>query len=85
MKLTFINSEKKERELGIFPTTESAEECIREFLKSHNFKSYYFKVTLFPDKYVYDVGSWSEFFVIYKDDSIKVNTVPLWRDVNETQ
>ena len=83
MKVTFINSKNNERELGIVPTVEQAEQIIKDFLREKNFKSYYFKISMFPHKKLYDVGSWSEFFIVYNDDNIKLNTVPLWSDTSE--
>ena len=81
MKLTFMNSQRVERELAIVPDMNEAERVIRKFLEDHNFKFYYFKVSLFPNKTVYDVGSWSEFFILYNKDDVELNTIPLWESV----
>lgn len=80
MKLTFMNSQNVERELAIVPNIDEAERVIRKFLEDHNFKFYYFKVSLFPNKMVYDVGSWSEFFILYNKDDVELNTIPLWQE-----
>lgn len=84
MLLTFVNSEDKERKLGVYSSTAEAEKSIRDFLKDHNFKYYYFNLSIFPTKTVYDVGSWSEFFVLYNKDDVELNKYPIWRDCGET-
>ena len=80
MKLTFINSQREERLLAICESIKEAEEKIQEFLKEHNYTSYYNKVTMFETKWVYDVGSWTEFFVIYKNDDVELNKYNLWQE-----
>ena len=78
MKLTFVNSSGNERELAICDSESDAMEKIREFLNDHNYKSYYFKVSLFPFKQVYDVGSWSEFFILYNNNDVELNKYDVW-------
>ena len=80
MKLTFMKSQGVERELAIVPDTNEAERVIRKFLEDRNFEYHYFKVSLFSNKMVYDVGSWSEFFILYNKDDVELNTIPLWRE-----
>ena len=67
MRLTFKDSYDNERELGNFETEAQAYKCISEFLKEHNYKSYYTRVSHFPEYDLIDVGSWSEFFHLYKE------------------
>lgn len=83
MLLTFVNSDGKERKLGVFSSTADAEDSIRDFLENHNFKYHYFKLSIFPNKTVYDVGSWSEFFILYEDDDVELNKYPVWKDCGE--
>lgn len=83
MLLTFVNSEDKERKLGVYSSTAEAEKSIREFLENHNYKYYYFKLSIFPTKTVYDVGSWSEFFILYDNDETELNKYPVWKDCGE--
>lgn len=83
MKLTFINSNDEERELGIFDSLDDAEQCIRKFLADHNYKFRYFSVSFLETKAIYDVGSWSEFFVLYKKDDVELNKTRLWGEVGE--
>ena len=80
MKLTFVNSAGKERELGIFETIEKANKAIQDFMDEHHYISYYTKVTHFHDKDVYDVGSWSELFIIYTNDNEPLNTRGVWEE-----
>lgn len=81
MKLTFMKGQKVETELATTSSREEAEKIIHKFLDDHEFKSYYFKLSIFPSKTVYDVGSWTDFFVLYNSDDVELNTVPLWEDV----
>ena len=81
MKLTFFNSQGYERELGIFKTREEAERAIFDFTHEHSFEVCYLKLSLFPSKTVYDVGSWSEFFVLYDNDDIETNKYGVWEEI----
>lgn len=78
MKLTFYNRKGKQQVLGIFETQNEAEQMIRDFLREHNYNAPYWRVTNFDDRWVYDVGSWSEFFAIYKNDDAKL--VGVWNE-----
>lgn len=80
MKLTFCNSENKERVLGIFETKEEANAEIRKFLNEHHYTSHYWRIITFHDKEVYDVGSWSEFFILYNDDDAEINKRGVWEE-----
>jgi hypothetical protein len=68
MKLYFRNSRGQERVIAE-PTDEK--EChieIQKFLDEHNFKSYYTRTWTEEDgSKWYDVGSWSEFFIVRSD------------------
>lgn len=68
MKLYFRNSRGQERMIAE-PTDEK--ECYKEiqkFLDEHNFKSYYTRTWTEEDgSKWYDVGSWSEFFIVRCD------------------
>jgi len=66
MKVEFENSQKKRRVIGEATNKKEAWKIINDFLKDHNYKSYYQRVSPYPDKhYVWmDVGSHSEFFVL---------------------
>lgn len=69
MKLVFADKEGKQRVLGYFDTKEDAEKCIASFLKDKNYESPYYRIIHFDNKLTYDVGSWSEFFVLYFNDN----------------
>ena len=45
-------------------TEENALDEIAQFLKRHNYASYYTRYWYEGDKVIYDVGSWSEFLVL---------------------
>ena len=68
MKLYFRNGRGEERVIAE-PTDEK--EChkeIQKFLDEHNFKSYYTRTWTEADgSKWYDVGSWSEFFIVRSD------------------
>ena len=76
MKLVFVNRRGKEKKLGIFDTIEQAEKRIQQFLEEKHYDAPYWRVVHFDTKYTYDVGSWSEFFVLYFDD--KAKSVGVW-------
>lgn len=61
----FEASNKNKRLLDKVNTTIEVSKVIQDFLKDHNFKSYYWRYWRTPegDTYV-DVGSHTEFFVI---------------------
>lgn len=42
---------------------------VSEFLKRHNYTSYYIRFWTNADQTTYDVGSWSEFFVLAPADN----------------
>lgn len=52
--------------LGEFSTQEEVDKCMKEYLDSINFKSYYYRVTFIRDtkEIEIDYGSWSKFFWI---------------------
>lgn len=80
MKLTFVSHDNKEIDLGNFNNVTEAEKEISEFLKQHDYKSYYFKISQFVSKLVYDVGSWNEFFIVYYNDNHELNTTGVWEE-----
>jgi len=80
MKLTFWDRNNEERLIGIYPTEKEALLEIKRFLRNHYFKAHYYKITNFHDKKVYDVGSWSEFFVLYDNDDEPLNTRGVWEE-----
>ena len=71
MKLTFYSS-GSQRDLGSFSTKEDAEKEIRNFLNNHNYTPYYWRVVEGKNKLTYDVGSWSQFFIVYFDDNAEL-------------
>lgn len=85
MKLTFINSQREERELGVFKNVEEVNKCIFKFLEDHNFTSHYTRISHLKTKFVYDVGSWSEFFVLYNDDDVELNKYDLWQEATDEE
>jgi len=66
MKLFFQRSNGEEYFLREVDSVESASDAIVKFLADKNYKSYYKIWTELEDKYVVDVGSWSEFLILYK-------------------
>lgn len=63
--LYFENSQGLRREIGRPQSTEEIFQLIKDFLKAHNYKSYYTRIWKNEeDEIYYDVGSWSEFFVL---------------------
>ena len=75
MKLTYADYDDNQFELGRYDTYDDAEKGITEFLKDHNYKSYYTKITTFPHKRVYDVGSWTQFFIVYNSDNAELEGI----------
>lgn len=68
MKLYFENSKGEKRLIAEPQTEQEAMKVIKEFCDERDFKIYYTRVWGTPDGYKkYDVGSWSEFFIL--DDS----------------
>lgn len=76
MRLAFINSNQQERDLGVFENKEQAEAAIAAFLKEHEYHAPYWRVIHFNTKLTYDVGSHSEFFVLYFDNN--ASAVGVW-------
>lgn len=85
MKLYFRNSYGALRELGEYRNTTEVNKEINKFLNEHNFKSYYTRIWYEPagtvtpyeevseGRFVYDVGSHSEFFELYvNEDEIEM-------------
>lgn len=65
MKLYFENSNGNRRVIAEPNTEEEALQEIYKFLEDRNFKSYYTRTWVNDDgEKVFDVGSWSEFFVL---------------------
>lgn len=68
MKLYFRNSRGEERVIAEPVNDKECSTEIQKFLEEHNFKSYYTITWTEPDgSKWYDVGSWSEFFVVRSD------------------
>lgn len=66
MKLYFENSAHKRRLLGEYATEQEAVIRMREFLREHEYTSYYTRTWINPQneqEKIWDVGSWSEFFI----------------------
>ena len=64
MKLYFQNSQKEERLIAEVQTEQDALEEIDKFLDAHNYKSYYTRTWVENGRKWYDVGSWSEYFIL---------------------
>ena len=68
MKLYFRNSRGEERMIAEPVDDKECHQEIQKFLDEHNFKSYYTRTWTEPDgSKWYDVGSWSEFFIVRSD------------------
>ena len=68
MKVLCENSNHERREIGVCNSKEEAYEIITRFLNQHNYRAYYYNVSMYEDYERVDVGSWSEFFYIYYND-----------------
>ena len=64
MKLYFENSYGKERLIAEVATEEEAFKEINKFLDEHNYKSYYTRTYVVNGVKHFDVGSWSEQFLL---------------------
>ena len=64
MKLFFQNSRGQERIIAEPSNREEVNKEINKFLDDHNFKSYYTRVWEADGRLVFDVGSWSEAFIL---------------------
>lgn len=75
-KLWFRNSEDKERVIAECETWQEVNKSIDQFIDDCNkkrpnrkpFKSYYTRSWVEDGRTIFDVGSWSEFFVWDKDE-----------------
>ena len=77
MILYFENSKGIRREIARPQTASEAHKIISNFLKEHNFESYYTRTYLTSDRteILFDVGSYSEFFYLFKEDGWDDNWV----------
>lgn len=87
MKLYFRNSQGKERLITECETIQEVTAAINQFLADHNYKSYYTRIWYEPEgtktpyyirtegRFVYDVGSWSEFMELEVTKS-EITTLP---------
>ena len=64
VKLIFQNSRGEERVIAEPSNREEVNKGINKFLDDHNFKSYYTRVWEENDRLIFDVGSWSEVFIL---------------------
>ena len=64
MKLFFQNSKGKERLIAEPLNRKEVNKEINKFLDEHNFKSYYTRVWEADGRLIFDVGSWSEVFIL---------------------
>lgn len=64
MKLIFENSFGKERVIAEVCDEKEAMKEINKFLDEHNYKSYYTRTWQKDNRKYYDVGSWSERFIL---------------------
>ena len=70
MRVEFENRHDVRRVIGECETEEEAFKIIYDFLKEHNYESYYTRVNYLSDNHLWvDVGSHVEFFHIYKQES----------------
>ena len=64
MKLYFQNSRGVERLIAEPSNREEVVKEINKFLDDHNYKSYYTRVWEDDGRLVFDVGSYTEFFIL---------------------
>ena len=69
MKLSFRNSQGKERLIAEIDNADDVMTEIKKFCEERDFKIPYYRVwgNLDEDGVKYDVGSWSEFFILRKE------------------
>jgi hypothetical protein len=68
MRITFKNSYGIEKEIGKIKVFEEVFHYIQKYLDKNNYKSNYIRYVEFePGKFVFDVGSHTEFFYLYLD------------------
>lgn len=73
MKLYFKNSKGKETLIGEPASYKEAVQKINDFLKDHNYTSYYMRLSMNREEHFiwFDVGSHSEFFYLRNvEDSV---------------
>ena len=87
MKLYFRNSHNQERLIAECETIQEVNSAINQFLAEHNYKSYYTRIWCEPEgtktpygirnesRFIYDVGSWSEFFELEVTNE-EIGTLP---------
>ena len=68
MRLEFENTFGERRVLGHYNTEQEANKAISDFLKEHNFKSYYWNCSIDSEVLRIDVGSHTEFFYLYLEE-----------------
>lgn len=67
VKVEFENRHDVRRVIGECETEQEAFKIIYDFLKEHNYRSYYTRVNEVDEHHLWvDVGSHTEFFHIYK-------------------
>ena len=64
MRLLFQDSHDEERVIAEPSNKEEVNKEINKFLDDHNFKSYYTRVWEADGRLIFDVGSWSEVFIL---------------------
>lgn len=69
MKLYFKNSQGKKRCIANVKTEDGAKEFIRQFCEERNFQIHYMRIWVVDNEKHFDVGSWSESFVLKLDDN----------------
>lgn len=69
MVLYFEDSNGDRREIGHPKSEKEVSQFISDFLKKHNYKSYYTRIWKNEKETYYDVGSHSEFFVLNEVES----------------
>lgn len=81
MILYFQNSNNEEIEIGRGKTLKEINKISNQFLKDHNFKSYYTRVTFENKNRVsLDFGSHIEFFIITNEDDTNVDIIELYKE-----
>jgi hypothetical protein len=68
MKLVFKNSQGKERTIANVDSKEQANVEINKFCSDKKYEVYYTRSWEINGVVYYDVGSWSEFFLLYLNE-----------------
>ena len=68
MILAYKNSEGKLQDIAIVKNEKEAIKKIEEYCANNNYDIPYINVSSHPDKIIYDIGSYTQFFYLYPEN-----------------